>query len=226
GKLTGIIMITSAAAVLLACLGFTVTGLLNFRKRLIVDIGTIARVIASNSTAALAFNDREAAREMLGALQAKPSVIAAAIYNDRGDSIELFSAIRFGGKRIGTFYVSADNRDRAARVRQYEEIAFVIVLFSLLTAFVLAARLQRLISTLIVELARVAALVSKDKSFSVRATPPKLNDEVGNLVNAFNSMLADLEQRDQSLVTHQAELETMVAQRTAELTAANEELLI
>jgi PAS domain S-box-containing protein len=251
-KLTGIIMITSTTAVLLACLGFTVTGLLNFRKRLIVDISTVARVIASNSTAALAFNDHEAGREVLGALQAKPSIVAAAIYNHRGepfaayepnhgitiptrprpdgvydlgDHVELFSAISFSGKRIGTLYVSADNRDRAARVRQYEEIAAAILVFSLLTAFVLAARLQRLISEPIVELARVAALVSKEKSFSVRATPTKLNDEVGNLVNAFNSMLAELEQRDHKLVVYQTELEITVAQRTAELTAANEELL-
>ena len=178
GKLTGIIMITSGTAVLLACLGFTVTGLLNFRKRLIVDISTVARVIASNSTAALAFNDHQSGREVLGALQAKPSIIAAAIYNyrgepfaayepshgisiprrpradgvyDLGDHVELFSAIRFNGKRIGTLYVAADNRDRAARVQQYEEIAGVILVFSLLAAFVLAARLQRLISEPIVE---------------------------------------------------------------------------
>jgi PAS domain S-box-containing protein len=253
GKLTGIIMITSTTAVLLACAGFTVTGLMNFRKRLIIDISTVARLIAANSTAALAFNDRVAGREVLSALQAKPSVIAAGIYNHRGepfavyepnhgirmprsarpdgvydlgDRIELFSPIRFGGKRIGTLYVSADNRDRAARVLQYEEIAGAIVVFSLLAAFLLAARLQRLISTPIVELARVATIVSKEKSFSVRAAPTKLNDEVGNLVNAFNSMLAELEQRDQKLVRYQTELETTVAQRTAELTAANEELLI
>ncbi|MEA2343096.1 MAG: hypothetical protein QOF63_1265 [Thermoanaerobaculia bacterium] len=253
GKLTGIIMITSGAAVLLACLGFTVTGLLGFRQRLIIDISTIARVIASNSTAALAFNDHQSGREVLGALQAKPSVIAAAIYNHRGEPfaayepnhgitiplrprpdgvydfgnhVELFSPISFSGKRIGTLYVSADNRDRAARVRQYEEIAGAILVFSLLGAFVLAARLQRLISTPIVELARVAALVSKEKSFSVRAAPTKLNDEVGNLVNAFNSMLAELEQRDRKLVLYQTELETTVAQRTAELTTANAELII
>ena len=253
GKLTGIIMIASTAAVLLACLGFMATGLLNFRKRLIADISTIARVIASNSTTALAFNDHASGREVLEALRAKPAVIAAAIYNhrgepfavyepkrgigvpktvrpdgvyDRGDNVEFFSAIRFGGKRIGTLYVSADNRDRAARIQQYEEIAAVIVALSLLTAFVLAARLQSVISTPIVELARVATLVSREKSFTVRASPTKLNDEVGNLVNAFNSMLAELEQRDHKLVLHQTELETTVAQRTAELTAANEELLI
>src|SRR3954453_23020040 len=253
GKLTGIIMITSTAAVLLACLGFTVTGLLGFRQRLIVDISTIAHVIASNSTAALAFNDHMAAREVLSALHAKPAVTAAAIYNhrgelfaeyepdgavivpatvrpdgvyDAGDRIELFAPIRLSGKRIGTLYVSADNRDRAARVRQYEEIAIAIVLFSLLTAFVLAARLQRLISSPIVDLARVAALVSKEKSFTVRATPTKLNDEVGNLVDAFNSMLAELEQRDDKLLVHQTELQSMVAQRIAELTAANDALLL
>jgi PAS domain S-box-containing protein len=253
GKLTAIIMLTSTAAVLLACLGFTVTGLLNFRNRLIADISTIARVIASNSKAALAFNDREGAREVLGALEAKRSVVAAAVYNhhgepfavyepnrgtsapkqprpdgiyDLGDRVEFFSAIRLGDKRIGTLYISADNRDRAARVRQYEEIALTIVFFSLLAAFVMAARLQRLISAPIVELARVATLVSKEKSFSVRASPPKLNDEAGNLINAFNSMLAELEERDQKLVEYQTELETTVAQRTAELTSANEELLV
>ncbi|MBV8545181.1 MAG: response regulator [Acidobacteria bacterium] len=252
-KLTGIIMITSTTAVLLACAGFTVTGLLNFRKRLIADISTISRVIASNSAAALAFNDQPSAHEVLGALQAKPSVIAAGIYNQRGepfakyepnhgitiparalpdgvydvdDHLELFSAIRLGDKRIGTLYVSADNRDRAARVQQYKEIAAVIVVFSLLAAFLLAARLQRLISAPIVELARVAALVSKEKSFIVRAAPTKLNDELGNLVNAFNRMLDELEQRDHKLVEHQTQLETTVAQRTAELTVANQELLM
>jgi PAS domain S-box-containing protein len=253
GKLTGIIMITSTTAVLLACAGFTVTGLRGFRQRLIADIGTIARVIASNSTAALAFNDHMAAREVLGALQAKPAVIAAAIYNHRGElfadyepngaipvpatiradgvydeggRIELFSPIRHRGKRIGTLYVAADNRDRAARVHQYKEIAITILLFSLLTAFVLAARLQRLISAPIVDLARVAALVSNEKSFTVRATPTKLNDEVGNLVDAFNGMLAELEQRDRKLQVYQTELETTVALRTAELTTANDALLI
>src|SRR5437764_15486924 len=87
-------MITSAAAVLLACLGFTVTGLLNFRKGLIADISTIARVVASNSTAALAFNDHQSAHEVLSALQAKPSVIAAAIYDYRGEPFAVYEPNR------------------------------------------------------------------------------------------------------------------------------------
>jgi PAS domain S-box-containing protein len=255
GKVTGIIMLTSTTAVLLACLGFTISGLFNFRNRLLGDLTTIAEVVGSNSTAALTFGDRQAANEVLAALRAKPSIIAAGIYTDRGelfaryephrsilipatiqpdgvydrdDRVELFSAIRLGNARIGTMYVAADARDRNVRLRQYGEIAAGIVLLSLLAASVLAARLQGRISGPIVELARVAALVSKDKSFTVRASHPGLNDgdEIGNLMIGFNSMLAELEQRDQKLLLHQTHLEAMVDCRTAELTVANEELLL
>ncbi len=248
-------MLTSTTAVLLACLGFTVSGLLNFRNRLIGDLSTIAHVVGFNSTTALTYGDRRAADEVLNALRAKPSIIAAGIYTDRGEPfaryephrsiaipptilpdgvydrdgrVELFSPIRLGNARIGTLYVAADARDRNARLRQYGEIAAGIVLFSLLTAFVLAARLQGRISGPIIELARVAALVSRDKSFTVRASHPGLNDgdEIGNLMIGFNSMLAELEQREHKLVLHQTQLETTVAQRTAELTAANQELLL
>lgn len=248
-------MLTSATAVLLACLGFTVSGLLNFRKRLIGDISTIASVVGFNSTDALTSGDRQAAEVVLSALRAKPSIIAAGIYTDRGkpfaryepyrsitippaarpegiyddgSHVEMFSPIRLGDTRIGTIYVAADARDRNARLRQYGEIAAAILLLSLLTAFVLAARLQGRISAPIVELARVAALVSRDKTFSVRVQHKDLNDgdEIGNLMTGFNSMLAELEQREQKLVLHQAQLETTVDQRTAELTAANQELLL
>jgi PAS domain S-box-containing protein len=254
-RLTGIIMVTSTTAVLLACIGFTVSGLLNFRSRLVGDLSTIAQVIGSNSTAALTFGDRHAAHEVLSALRAKPSIIAAGIYTergvpfaqyepnaaisiprivlqdgiyDRGDRVELFYGILLDHERIGTLYIAADIRDRNARLKQYGEIAAGILLLSLLTAFVLATRLQGRISRPIVEMARVAALVSKDKSFSVRASDPGLNDgdEIGNLMTGFNSMLAELEERDHKLLLHQTHLEEIVDRRTAELTAANEELLV
>ena len=255
GKLTGIIMVTSGTAVLLACAGFIASGLLNFRTRLIADLSTFSHVIGFDSIHALQSGDRQMEREVLNALRAKQSIIAAGVYNlrgeaiaryephreitipstvladgvyDRGGHVELFTPILLGQRRLGTMYVAADARDRNARLRQYFQIAGGILLLSLLTAFVLAARLQGRISEPIVELARVAALVSKDKSFTVRVRQPLVNegDEIGNLITGFNNMLAELEQRDRELVRYQTELETTVAQRTAELTAANEELLV
>src|SRR6266700_3478214 len=84
-KLTGIIMLTSTIAVLLACLGFVISDLVNLRGRLAGDLSTLAQVVGSNSTAALTFGDRQAAGEVLNALRAKPSIIAACIYTKRGE---------------------------------------------------------------------------------------------------------------------------------------------
>jgi len=248
-------MVTSTTAVALTCLGFVSTGVINFRHHLLADLSTTSHLVAFNSTAALQSGDRRAAHEILTGLRAKPSIIAAAIFTDSGDAfarykanhsisipatvrppgvyqtargVELFWPIRLDGRQIGTLYVAADERDRDARLKEYGEITAAIILLSLLIALALAARLQRSISEPIAELARVAALVSKDKSFSVRAIHTGLNDgdEIGNLVTGFNAMLAELEQHERERALHQTQLVTTVAQRTAELTAANQELLV
>jgi len=252
GKLTRIIMVTSSTAVLLACLGFVVSDLMSVRDRLQADLSTLADVVGSNSTAALAFGDGKAAQDALDALRAKPSIVAAAIYTAEGalfaryqpvvsvppvplrdgfhirpDRVEFFYAIRLDQERIGTLYIASDASDHKDRMRQYAVIAVAIVLVSLLTAFALSATLQRSISEPIVELARVARLVSQDKNFSIRASSKGSgeSDEIRNLMTGFNVMLAEIGQRDDRLLKHQVHLEEMVALRTAELTTANEELL-
>jgi PAS domain S-box-containing protein len=254
-KLTGMIMLTSTTAVLLTCLGFTASGLLNWRNRLITDLTTTAHVVSANSTAALTFGDRQAATEVLNAFRGKPSIIAAGIYTVRGEPfaryepnasipiprtlledgfhddsnrIEFFYPIQLDHQRLGTLYIASDTRDRNTRIKQYGQIAAVIIFFSLFVAFILAARLQRGISEPIVELAAVAAVISREKTFSMRIKHRSMNDgdEIGDLMTGFNSMLAELDQRDQKLLLHQTHLEAMVDCRTAELTVANEELLL
>ncbi len=254
-KLTGMIMLTSTAAVLLTCLGFTASGLLNWHRRLVADLTTIAHVVSANSTAALTFGDRQAAVEVLNTLREKPSIIAAGIYtvpgepfaryeptasirvpralledgfHERSDRIELFYPIQLDHQRLGTLYIASDTRDRTVRLKQYGQIAAVIIFFSLCVALILAARLQRGISEPIVALAGVAAVISREKTFSVRINHRSVenDDEIGELMTGFNSMLAELEQRDQKLLLHQTRLEKMVDCRTAELTVANEELLL
>ncbi|MGZ7039884.1 MAG: CHASE sensor domain-containing protein, partial [Thermoanaerobaculia bacterium] len=222
-------MMTSTTAVLLACLGFLISDLVSLRSRLAGDLSTLAQVVGSNSIAALTFGDHQGAREVLNALRAKPSVVAAGIYtetgepfaryepnasitiprvllrdgfHDHGDRLELFYGIQLGHKRVGTLYIVSDSRDRTALLEQYAIIAIGIVLVSLLFAFVLSSRLQRNISEPIVELARVASLVSQHKNYSMRAglRSPNDEDEIDHLLTGFNSMLAEIEQRDGRLL--------------------------
>jgi len=254
GKLTAIIMLTSAAAMLLACALFVAQHIIDERHQLDMELQSFGRLIAAHSDAALTFNDRKAAEETLSALRAKPSFLAGRIYTDRGvpfatysngtsvampgvprtdgiirrdGRVEIFLPITRDGERIGTVYIVSDQQDLRNRLKTDAQSTAIILLVCLFAAFILSSRLQRSISGPVVELARVAGLVSRNKSFSVRAihTGGDGDDEIDNLMMGFNSMLAELEQRDQKLVLYQTQLETTVAQRTAELTLANEELL-
>jgi uncharacterized membrane protein affecting hemolysin expression len=193
GRLTGIIMLISTIVALLASFGFIASGLYNLHERMTADLITVSRMISSHSLQALVSGDRQEAAAILRTLSSKPSMVAAVIYTKegmvfaqyhaagspgiasipKGDGFHigpnrycLGSPIVLNHQRVGTLYVVCDMRDRNSRLKQYGEIAAGILLISLLTAYVLAARLQRRISRPIVELARVAALVSEEKTLA------------------------------------------------------------
>ena len=67
-KQTSIIMMTSTAALLLACVVFVAYGLSTFRDALVREVSTLAGVIGENSKAALIFDDQAAAEKTLAAL--------------------------------------------------------------------------------------------------------------------------------------------------------------
>jgi len=80
------------------------------------------------------------------------------------------------------------------------------------------AGLQRVISSPILKLAGIARLVSTKKDYSIRVTEQS-KDEVGSLVKAFNSMLEQIQLRDQELLKAHNGLEDRVQERTRELKA-------
>jgi signal transduction histidine kinase len=83
-KLTVIIMATSSAALFLACAAFVLHDLVNFRRQLVADLSTLAKIVGSNSTGAVLFNDPARAGETLGALAAEKHVMWACIYDQHG----------------------------------------------------------------------------------------------------------------------------------------------
>ena len=62
----------------------------------------------------------------------------------------------------------------------------------------------------------MARLVSEKKEYTVRAEAAG-HDEVGLLIQAFNEMLGQIQQRDVALVEANEQLEARVRERTAEL---------
>jgi PAS domain S-box-containing protein len=249
GNLTRIIMLTSTTAVLLTCSAYFVSGLNNYQKRITGDLSATAKMIASNSAAALKRGDRRVVHEVLTSLREKRSVIAAGIYDSRGEpferyapnasisiprtllpdgfhgtdnGLELFYAINIDGQRVGTLYVLADRRERNERLKQFAKFAAGVSFLSLLIALVLSGWLQGSISNPIRELERVVGLVRQGKDYTRRANHHSTNtsDEISELVTGFNCMLAEIEQRDRQLLMQQTLLEETVSLRTEELRAA------
>ena len=90
-------------------------------------------------------------------------------------------------------------------------------------AFLLSRRLQGVIAGPILDLARTAQQVSTERAYDLRATRHG-DDELGQLVDRFNDMLAEIEARDAQLRGHRDRLESAVADRTAELLGVNRDL--
>src|SRR5690606_14120742 len=84
GKLRRTVLLTSFFALSLMGIGYFIYEYLAFRQSTIDELSTLGRVIAQNSTAAVAFNDQDEAYEMLASLSAHSDIIGACIYNEDG----------------------------------------------------------------------------------------------------------------------------------------------
>src|SRR6266566_3964319 len=80
-KLTLLTAATTTVALVISAAGFLIYDLISFRRLLAKDLTTQAQIVASNSTAALVFQDDRAAAEILSALTVKEAIVCAAIYS-------------------------------------------------------------------------------------------------------------------------------------------------
>jgi len=248
-KLTFIVMATSSVALLLACAAFGLYDKIVFQQSMVEDLEIQAEIIATHSTAALTFGDSKAIEEILAALKAKPSIVAACVYNKNGqpfaryerhDSIGLpapapragnfsefrandlvvFHPVAWDGEVIGTVFIQSDLNGLWARLQRLTLIVTIVLAGALAIALLMAARLRQVISEPIDHLAQTARKVSVERNYSIRAEKQG-NDEIGELIDGFNDMLAQIGVRDEELRLYREHLEEQVSRRTADLVSMN-----
>ncbi len=140
------------------------------------------------------------------------------------DTVLLIRTIVFQGKPIGIIYIQSSMDALYARLKLYAEISLLVLAVSLLAALLISPIFQREVARPIVQLAEIAQLVSRDKNYSVRAAQSDSHDEVSVLVEAFNAMLSQIQEREGALREAHDELEHRVQDRTTELNNINREL--
>jgi signal transduction histidine kinase len=250
GRLTALVVLVSGTALLLAYLSYLVYDFYSLRHNLIESIDSQASLIGINSQTALLFDDQQAAEATLSALRGAPSIVAAEIFQANGTpfasymrkgsaatepiaprlpagqtsafwiqdgTVLLGHAITSDSKLIGSVYILAETRDVSHRAAQFGLFSAGILAVCFAIALFATWAMRGSIIRPLENLANVAHVVSRKRDYSIRAEIPKRRDEMAFLAQSFNEMLDEIEQS-------RAVLEQKVAERTADLSAANREL--
>ena len=112
--------------------------------------------------------------------------------------------------------------------RVWREIAWNSVLFlagsliAFVAAFLIAHRMQASLLVALGSLTDTARRVANSRDYSQRAIKYS-DDEIGHLADAFNTMLAEIADRDLELANHRDHLEDTVQERTLALSIAKEQ---
>lgn len=238
-RLMQMMLLTSTAAVLLTCSAFVVYELIASRRQVLEQVATLARIIAANSTAALAFRDEQDAAQVLATLKTESSIVAAALYDAQGGIFARYPAdgaaamypatsqpdgYRFSGgslegfqsvseqhdQKLGALYVRSDMAALYRRFWLYGAIAAAVMTASLLLAYLLSRLLQQQISRPVLSLANTARAISERADFSVRAPPIGEAAEFQLLTTAFNQMLARIDAQSSELKENEERLRAVL----------------
>lgn len=226
GKLTLIILLTTAIALIVAGAGLLFSDLRDNRAQRVRDLQTEADIVAMAIAPALSFNDQQAAERNLYALQARPALDAAALYaangsvyasfqrdpasptparlpelehgmRSHGGTLELLRPVVQNGETLGTLYFRA-HYDVTARVLKFLRILGVVMLMSLVAAIFAAGWLQSVITKPLSAMHTVARRLIAGHDQAVRMSEGQ-QDEFGTVVRALNKMLDEIHSRTQAL---------------------------
>ncbi len=220
-KLVAIVMITTAAALVISGLFTFLFAVASYRRDLARELQTLAQVIAVNSTAALEFSDVKTADENLRSAASLPEILSACLYDRLGrlfaqyqrpgapapcpaapaglgvqlaaEGFTVHEPVLMEAERIGTLRLFSQLAELRRRIRVELFTSLAVLLASALAALALSARLQRVVSSPILELAATAKSISQNRNFSLRAIK-RTDDEIGAAVQAFNQMLDHIDE--------------------------------
>ncbi len=226
-KLIVIIMSTTTVALFLTASALVSYDRFITKGTIIQRLTVLARAIESNSGAALLFNDQKAAAGNLQALSAESHVVSACLYDQSGklfatyvrdpllavtfpdspsaegsywekDQVRIYKTIRLNDEPVGTLYIDSDTREIYSRLLRFLGTIGLVMVLSLVGAWILASRLQQVISAPILNLASITKRISSERDYALRAAKDT-GGEIGVMIDGFNDMLQQIQLRDKEL---------------------------
>jgi len=238
-KMLILTLLICGAVQFIAVASLFVFQVLNFRSNFQRDNSTLAAIIANQSTAVMEFKDEATAAEVVGALQAKSTVLSASLaltngtilahyglkepaqalatfpppgeYRFHDGHLLLTQPVMLKRERVGTLYLRTDyHRTFLELLGFYGQVVAGVVVVSCGLAVFLSSRLGRMITDPVLRLAQTAKIIGEDKDYSVRAVVSNGGDEVGGLTESFNEMLGRIESQDAELSLSQQKMSALI----------------
>ncbi len=252
----------SFISLLMASSAFVLYDRYSYKQNLIYEATILARIVASHSATAVAYNDVYEARVNLDSLGIDATLVSACIHSESGQLVAMYSRqhyqpIEDAGKaipgvvcladenfitrfsdgyldliqpilweetqKIGQLHLRVSLFELDRRMTAFTVVMLLIVLLVSMVAIALSSKIQSFISAPLLTLAQTANTINRFKDYSLRARTDR-QDELGQLVQAFNGMLDTIELQNRALLHANEHLEDEVQARTSELRATNREL--
>lgn len=250
-KLRRILLLSAGLGLLVALFIFASVSVVKMHQDTVQRLSTLAQVTSFNSQVALTFEDAKETSNVLSSLRSDKSVIHACVVRVSGEMfaqwyqhhkyrsliqcrtgedtrhqwfakyLHLKESIYLDNELIGDLYIDVDMTNSWLTLFAYLVSLAGLLALALLIAAFLGMRLGKYLTEPILQLATMAEAVSATKNYSLRVMGSG-PDEIGHLVDRFNEMLMQMEQREAELKQHREGLELLVAQRTQELIIAKE----
>ena len=224
-KLVIIALVTTGLTLLMSNLAFISLEYYLARQDVQKKLSILGEVIAHRSTAALTFSDFALLQTNLdtlkaddsvlrGCLYANPNVLAAqyshsgsevtcppqlhALQTLQNPNFSQFFPILLNNSPIGTLYIELSHQDLVQRIRQFLIFSVLILAAAVMLSMLLASRLQNVVARPMKDLSNTLRNIMLRKDYSIRAGKEN-NDELGDLVDLFNSLLHTIEEENASL---------------------------
>ncbi|MCX7957610.1 MAG: response regulator [Deltaproteobacteria bacterium] len=242
------------AVVFSILISFLITGLTVYfvsariiRARVVSDLRLQSRIIGSNCSAALLFNDNKAARDILNSFKSLKEIESAVLFDSQGkefayyikegsifvpftgevldsdDFIAVSEKIEMDNETVGKIIVVSNMSRIESQMRFVTHGVATGVVISIVIALLLVLFFTRVIFSPVKNLITTMQTVSENKDYSVRADVVS-EDEFGSIAKVFNEMLMQIQMRERELNKYREHLEEEVRKRTQELELLNKRL--
>lgn len=225
----------------------------NQKQGIIDEFTTTSKIIANQSQAAITFGDVTSLTENLDSLMLHPDVVVGCIYDaqvklltslmrDKSAqpcppgprlNLSLFDAQHFAltepiivdSELQGLLYIRVSLKSLYKQQTNYLITMLALAALISVAVYYLSSMLQTIISKPLLQLQHTASQVSKTQDYSLQAQKTS-DDEIGDLVDTFNGMLATIKSQNDKITEDAELLEQKIADRTRELADVNNYLAI